>query len=586
MPVTVRLCLQFVFSLCVPFVLLTGISPVVGQPVPAAELRPYPEWADTIATFVESLATRNAEGLEDTLDWDEDESITVETECITCWRHPFFREEAVLRTDETAERWIVHHFGEQAHPVPFEASALNGCEGLCCQFEQVDPSRLEFSRGVALRSVCFEYDRSYARIDDIEMVRWEPAPTRELPCRGAEDDEAYIIADLSFSTEPYYGFPAQVLEWPDGDGILVAGTERPGRFAGTDVIWRIACDGSEPPAEFLVRDGADFAHSVLTWDSDRIFFTSRIGVIEYHFEAELERVFTVPPMYTWHDCASNDEFTLGWDFVTRLSHDQTVIEFLRGVPCGYEGEWDLTSLWLPLDPDGVPSGMPFAPFGVFDVTVDATGVVWVAADRLYRSNDSGDTFQAIEIEDPDSDVEHYEYEVPVSSVAVHPSRPGNVVVVFAQGFNPGIGDIGGWAFRSEDDGATWHVIEPPDHRGSVLDVLGIVDGSPLSLIAWDVRAHGDVEVYRSSDGGESWTEEPEIYPHPSSPGGGQDLPSGPFVINVESTYPVDQLPQRRLSTTGPTYDFRTSANGLFRRELGTTQWVRILPDNLRRDVSD
>jgi photosystem II stability/assembly factor-like uncharacterized protein len=126
-----------------------------------------------------------------------------------------------------------------------------------------------------------------------------------------------------------------------------------------------------------------------------------------------------------------------------------------------------------------------------------------AGDGVYRSSDAGATWQRIGLED----TRH------ISRIHVNPTDPDTVFV-------GALGDV--WqpdghrgVFRSRDGGATWERLLHVSDRAGIAD-LAMDPSQPNVLFAamWQVRRRPDRIIsggrdsglWRSTDGGHSWTE--------------------------------------------------------------------------------
>ncbi|MBL8989150.1 MAG: glycosyl hydrolase, partial [Gemmatimonadetes bacterium] len=181
------------------------------------------------------------------------------------------------------------------------------------------------------------------------------------------------------------------------------------------------------------------------------------------------------------------------------------------VAAGSGGVWKTTNAgttWTPIF-DEQPS------YSIGEITLDPTNpeVVWVGTgenvsgrhvgwgDGVYRSRDGGRTWQRMGL--PKS--EH------IGRILVHP-KDGNVVLVAAEG---GLWSAGGerGVYRSRDGGVTWSPVLQIDEHTGVTD-LEFDPANPDVVYAaayqrrrhvWGFLAGGPKSgIYKSTDGGSTW----------------------------------------------------------------------------------
>ena len=199
----------------------------------------------------------------------------------------------------------------------------------------------------------------------------------------------------------------------------------------------------------------------------------------------------------------------------------TAIAGVRQQPCTYYmgatggGVWktdDCGAEWTPVSDGQIPTGS----IGSIDVSESNPAIVWVgtgsAAIRsnviigrgAYKSVDAGKTWQFMGLRDAGQ----------IGSVVIHPSNPETVWIA-ALGSPFGPNDQRG-VFKTIDGGKTWkRTLFVNDRTGA--RVLAIDRSAPAELYAgmyqgfrkgWDIISGGPASeggIYKSSDGGETWT---------------------------------------------------------------------------------
>ena len=142
--------------------------------------------------------------------------------------------------------------------------------------------------------------------------------------------------------------------------------------------------------------------------------------------------------------------------------------------------------------------------GMGESCVGVPRLQWTAqADGMYKSTDGGRTWTNVGL----MDTQH------IARIRIHPEDP-NLVYVAVLGHLEGPHSERG-VYRSSDGGATWERVLYSSDRAGAID-LSMDGGNPRVLYAstWDVRrsfwwSHSGgpgTGIYRSGDGGDTWTE--------------------------------------------------------------------------------
>lgn len=202
------------------------------------------------------------------------------------------------------------------------------------------------------------------------------------------------------------------------------------------------------------------------------------------------------------------------------------------------------------DPNVVYVGMGEAP---------VRGVMTSHGDGVYKSTDAGLTWEHVGLEKT----------LHISKIAVHPDNP-DVVFVAAQGSPYGATEDRG-IYRSTDGGTTWQKVHYVDENSGVSDLSMDMTNPRIVYAAywdhrrfpWKVQSGGPGSgIWKSSDGGDTWTELTEGLPKKVM---------GKIGVSVSRANP-----QRVWAI------IEAEDGGLYRSDNGGKNWRLINPDRLLR----
>lgn len=228
--------------------------------------------------------------------------------------------------------------------------------------------------------------------------------------------------------------------------------------------------------------------------------------------------------------------------------------------------------WTPVS-DGQPFGT--GTVGAIEVSQSDPNVVYVGmgescirgnfshGDGVYKSTDAGKTWKRVGLEDSRI----------IGRIRVHPKNP-DLVYVAALGHAAGPNEQRG-VFRSKDGGKTWERVLFKSNKAGAVD-LSMEASNPNVLYAaiWEAKrtpyslesGGPDSGLYRSTDGGDTWTEISR------NPGGPRGAALGRIGVAVS---PVN--PDRVWAI------IEAEDGGVFRSDNGGRNWTKVNENrNLRQ----
>ncbi|MGB0384865.1 MAG: WD40/YVTN/BNR-like repeat-containing protein [Ardenticatenaceae bacterium] len=199
------------------------------------------------------------------------------------------------------------------------------------------------------------------------------------------------------------------------------------------------------------------------------------------------------------------------------------------------------------DPNVIYAGM-----GETTIRIDVSH-----GDGVYKSTDAGKTWQHMGLADTRA----------IAKIRVHPTNP-DLVYVAALGHPFGDNEERG-VFRSQNGGKTWEKVLYRSEKAGAID-LTMDASNPRILYAaiwetrrsfWDIKSGGpDSSLYKSTDGGDSWT---EITAN-------EGLPQGPLGKIGISASPAQSGRVWAL--------VEAKDGGLFRSDDGGAKWEKVSDD--------
>jgi photosystem II stability/assembly factor-like uncharacterized protein len=177
---------------------------------------------------------------------------------------------------------------------------------------------------------------------------------------------------------------------------------------------------------------------------------------------------------------------------------------------------------------------------------------------LYRSIDGGMNFTAVFDAGRSTSI---------GAVAVAPSNPKIVYVGTGEGFPRNTAALGDGVFRSDDAGKTWKAAGLPQSQHIAKIAIDPRDPNTVLVAAMgpEFRAGGERGIYRTTDGGKTWTR--ALYVNETT--GGSDVAFDPSNPSVAFAGTFDYLREPFTFRGGGT------GSGLWRSTDGGATWRRL-----------
>ncbi len=186
---------------------------------------------------------------------------------------------------------------------------------------------------------------------------------------------------------------------------------------------------------------------------------------------------------------------------------------------------------------------------------------------LYKSTDAGTTFKSIFDQGRSSSI---------GAVAVAPSDPKTLYVGTGEGFPRNTAALGDGVYISHDAGATWHQIGLQNTQHIARIAIDPRDPNTALVAAMgpEFASGGDRGIYRTQDGGKTWTR--TLYVNPTT--GGADVIFDPTNPSIAFAGTFDYLRQP--------WTFRGGGvgSGLWKSTDGGSTWKRLTDPNLHNGL--
>ncbi|MCA9685146.1 MAG: exo-alpha-sialidase [Myxococcales bacterium] len=366
----------------------------------------------------------------------------------------------------------------------------------------------------------------------VEPITTEQEPARPVPsqaepaCWATGDYQGKVLVAGKPSAVPsefavdHYGVGdtwVRVLPWDDDEILLAVGRGHPWWPWSQDEdlggrLWRVSCDDPMQAAVVLEIPDAQLAWSVPDIDAQGKvtgFYFSMGAVQRYDFALGDWGPAAAAPRF--EQCWMAEKPVTGRDYVVeRLGPDQLLV--YAGGPCGFEAEWLGAAQVLTLDREGKGTRRPYHRVAALAGTTTAAGRrLWLAdggqcsqaetmmtqaSPGLWRSDDDGASWILVEIPALDG-------QAPAAVWAA-----GDKLLALGECCYNEAADFcrGGRLVASADGGASWTRISPRDQQSG--DELGPIRSlgtdAALRTIEVEIEAYDQPLTMRSSDGGRSW----------------------------------------------------------------------------------
>ena len=347
-----------------------------------------------------------------------------------------------------------------------------------------------------------------------------------------------------------------VYPWKDG-AVLVA-LKHDWSGSNTDEepegkVWEVPCERPADKRVFVEVEGADFGHGAMAHRAGVLYFTSKEGVAALDLESKKWRGVTSPPQLPrscWKSAAAPRR---AMDIVATGKVSGKKLVFHRGGPCGARGAWTLSEHHL-IDPLGTKDRRLRRPRPVSAVALDKSGAVWLGdAGRcdvpgvvdtqtpgvVFVSEDQGQKWSQRRVKAKGRDAT-----TAIKTIITDPEEVGSLLVLTARCSTP-TGPTGGAVYRSDNAGRSWSRLKLPAQLSEGAHAVDVVGKGLDHLLVWG----GSTQRHETKNGGLSWEK--------LSPGRSPQS-QGRLVKNAE-------------------WIFRTSSNGLVRKDVKTKRLERCFP---------
>jgi hypothetical protein len=376
--------------------------------------------------------------------------------------------------------------------------------------------------------------RGLARVFPVSQAMSPSAPSdcdvRIDPSRRIWVNGYAIDPRVPFATGLEYGVAPLAIPYPPGRVLFsYGGYARRDTRDGANVLWQATCGDPPVVSEVFSASDARFGWSVLAGDGRTLYFAGEAGIAALDLVTRRVHGVTHPAPCPYELMPQHD-YPIGLE-----DHDRRLV-FVRSNRCGYEGEAQEYTVRASLDPAGAALANP-----VPVVVADAAGTLYASEgiapcagtpDTLWRSQD-GERWTKLTAS---------EFSGPITLLLADATHPGRLVAQSGWCHNGGRGDWGGWAYSSDDGGATWREIDPAPARN--------VDGAPyldVDIVGGDahhlVIAFSDHTV--ESTDGKTWKRTSRVLaPHrggPVSVRGDTYHPTATGIVRVRAGQPPVHL---------------------------------------------
>ncbi len=230
------------------------------------------------------------------------------------------------------------------------------------------------------------------------------------------------------------------------------------------------------------------------------------------------------------------------------------------------GLWKTTDNGLTYKP--VSDDIEINSIGDVAVSHSHPDIVWIGTGNvsyygmgMYKSTDAGKTWNHMGLKNS-----YY-----VTRIRIHPKNP-DIVYVAATGWR-GSNDPERGVFKTTDGGKTWekslNVMDGDDYVGAGDLVMDPSDPETLYASAWDRKSGEASSIYKTIDGGKTWTEMNSGLPQNRIDKIGLDI----YLRNPEILYAVAISVREKPDERGENIVFRSDDAG--------ESWQRVSPKDIR-----
>ncbi len=284
-------------------------------------------------------------------------------------------------------------------------------------------------------------------------------------------------------------------------------------------LYTVGCEAPFEKQTLLTLEGADFGSSVLAPGGEALYFS---GATAQRLDIATLTTQSVADATPWPqnpDCHGYESSAR--DVVSGWQDDTGSLVVHRYHPCGLDGYWQGDELVIS---QGAEGRVAKRTSPVATVATDQDGRIWLGdggrceapglqdpqtRGAVWRSDDAGASWTAVPFAPEAREPGEYTTATAATQISIG-AESGQVLVVTAVCETNGVGAYGGLLYRTADGGESWTRIPVPEGFADIDVGDGVIDfelvkGDFNHIRAWPHRPdENDRVAYDTRDGGKTW----------------------------------------------------------------------------------